>query len=451
MEMAFASMGTGTGTAVSAAGTAGTVQSKTVVDGAVFAEIMGNQLSTAVAEEEQAPLDALLSGLMQVIPLLPPAIQEALAGTEADAEGMIDALLQNIQQNPEVLQQLVQSETMQSWLTEASAMLSVLQGTTALSTQAVNQPQDASLKLQKTLLDLTAMLKQQPDHPILQHLSKEFTQLLEKVLPQAASLAVNTEKPKSALNAVTDHASKLPASTGEPGLDTPVVTVTKTNPIKTSLEALAAKSSAWNVVRQTAELTAEPVSPQNSIPSEQADTTLMTGMQEMPKTAGTEQAAKTALPTIQASNLTQELSEFMVKRMNVKVGDGFAEAKLSLRPQHLGNIEITLKIQNGQLMAIFTADSAVGKELLDSQLSSLRQSLQSQGVQVDKMEVSQSSMSSSMFQDSRQQQSSQQFLQQHEGRESGSVAEEVTEWNEELHALTETRKAALGNSFETSA
>ena len=47
-------------------------------------------------------------------------------------------------------------------------------------------------------------------------------------------------------------------------------------------------------------------------------------------------------------------------------------------------------MQDGQLFAQFAADSLAGKQMLESQLPQLRQALLTQGLQVEKLEVTQS-------------------------------------------------------------
>ncbi|WP_217557552.1 flagellar hook-length control protein FliK [Paenibacillus sp. GbtcB18] len=442
----------GTAKTAAAAATAGNGKG----DAGTFQQVMNGQLQKEAGEENASPVDSILAGLLQVIPFLPAPVQEALSDMEGQTgtDGMADLLLSSIQSSPELFSQLSQSDAMQQWANDASALLQLLSGTQQTGLQVIQlDGGDASLKLQKTILDLTAMLKQQPDHPLLQQLSAEFKHLVETALPSLVNQQQADAAGKAAAKAAETEMT-LPASAADSNPDdaAPVMTVTKTGSIKASLEMLAARTGVWNSVRQAAHETVEAVQTSTTSASENEPTANgLTGLQEGMKTALPEQAAKAAAPTISAQNFAQELSQFMVKRMSLKMGNGFSEAKLSLRPQHLGTIDVVLTMQNGQLVAQFTADTALGKELLESQLAHLRQSLHSQGVQVDKMEVGQNTMSSSMFQDSRQQQSSQQFLQQRGGGSNQSNSEELTEWNEELKILEETRKAALGNSFETSA
>lgn len=123
-----------------------------------------------------------------------------------------------------------------------------------------------------------------------------------------------------------------------------------------------------------------------------------------------------------AGTFANDLTQFVVSSFSLQTSsDGLTEARISLFPQHLGHVEVKLTMQNGLLVAQFMADSLTGKEMLESQLSQLRSTLQSQGIQVEKLEVSQGqSFQSGMFQEGRQQQSGQSSKQNKSG--SGSVA-----------------------------
>ncbi|RHW33318.1 flagellar hook-length control protein FliK [Neobacillus notoginsengisoli] len=70
------------------------------------------------------------------------------------------------------------------------------------------------------------------------------------------------------------------------------------------------------------------------------------------------------------------------------------EAVIKLSPEHLGNVEVKLHIHEGHVKAEFLASTTHGKELLETQLNTLRAALESQGLQVGKIEISQQQNSS---------------------------------------------------------
>jgi flagellar hook-length control protein FliK len=118
-----------------------------------------------------------------------------------------------------------------------------------------------------------------------------------------------------------------------------------------------------------------------------------------------------------AQSFVQDMSQFVMKTIKVNELNGFSEARLSLSPANLGHVDVKLTMHNGQLVAHFAAQTVLGKEMLEAQLSQLKQSLQGQGLQVERLEVTQnSSLQSSLFQDQRQQQFTQQFARQNKSK-----------------------------------
>lgn len=111
-------------------------------------------------------------------------------------------------------------------------------------------------------------------------------------------------------------------------------------------------------------------------------------------------------------NFTEEFGKILMK--NVKLPNGESQMNIQLQPKELGQMSVKLTSQEGVISAQIIVQSAVGKELLDSQLHQLKQSLVFQGYQVDKIEVQQVSSSSnsqnlnSEFDFSREQSTSQQ-------------------------------------------
>ncbi|WP_307852044.1 flagellar hook-length control protein FliK [Neobacillus rhizophilus] len=96
------------------------------------------------------------------------------------------------------------------------------------------------------------------------------------------------------------------------------------------------------------------------------------------------------LTKVTKEQLAAEVMGLLKNPTHLHKGSDIIEAKFSLTPEHLGEIDIKIVIQKGQVTAQFLADTAHGKEMLDSQMSLLKASLQQQGFQVDKIEVAQS-------------------------------------------------------------
>ncbi len=100
------------------------------------------------------------------------------------------------------------------------------------------------------------------------------------------------------------------------------------------------------------------------------------------------QNGKPALPAqVPVHQFSQQVGNYLVKQFVLTEGNGISEAKLSLRPEHLGQVDIRIAMQDGQLTAQFVAHNGTAKELLENQMSQLRAALQVQGIQVERMEV----------------------------------------------------------------
>ena len=103
-------------------------------------------------------------------------------------------------------------------------------------------------------------------------------------------------------------------------------------------------------------------------------------------------------------NFSNEMTSFIINKLEIVKQTGFTEARISLNPEHLGQVDIKLTMQNGQLIAQFMTRSTDAKELIDQQMAQLRSALLAQGLQVEKIEVTQSSQPSNanLYQDGRQ-------------------------------------------------
>jgi flagellar hook-length control protein FliK len=151
-----------------------------------------------------------------------------------------------------------------------------------------------------------------------------------------------------------------------------------------------------------------------------------------------------------AQSFVQDMSQFVLKNFKADALNGFSEARLILSPENLGQVNVKLTMHNGQLVAHFAAQTLLGKEMLEGQLSQLKLSLQGQGLQVERLEVTQSSsLQSSLFQDQRQQQFSQQFARQN--KSINSNLDSVTEsFSVEMANLAKLSNA-YGNAFDVTA
>lgn len=97
------------------------------------------------------------------------------------------------------------------------------------------------------------------------------------------------------------------------------------------------------------------------------------------------------LPTEKASQ-AEELAnriEKLINQSQISKNPGIVRLQLKLYPEHLGSIRIELVHKDGVVSARLLATTAVGKELLDSQLHQLKNAFVQQNIQLDRIDVQQ--------------------------------------------------------------
>ena len=77
----------------------------------------------------------------------------------------------------------------------------------------------------------------------------------------------------------------------------------------------------------------------------------------------------------------------IVQSMRMQFRDGIGEAVLKLKPEHLGSVSISLKVENGGLKANVQADMPAVRQWLESQQDTLRSALAEHGLRLDQFDV----------------------------------------------------------------
>jgi flagellar hook-length control protein FliK len=93
--------------------------------------------------------------------------------------------------------------------------------------------------------------------------------------------------------------------------------------------------------------------------------------------------------TVQANQFDQVVTKFLQSSMNVTGLEDGVQATFTLTPEHLGKVDVKVSIQDGQLTAEFLTSTPLGKELLESHVQVLRSALETQGMQVGKIDITQ--------------------------------------------------------------
>lgn len=112
---------------------------------------------------------------------------------------------------------------------------------------------------------------------------------------------------------------------------------------------------------------------------------------------------KSEIVSIQREHFVHEMTKFLESKIKITSLSNGTEARISLYPEHLGQVDVKITLQQGQMVAQLVAENILGKDLIESQLAGLRQSLHQQGIQVAKIEVQTASEAGLLNQNHQQQ------------------------------------------------
>lgn len=93
-----------------------------------------------------------------------------------------------------------------------------------------------------------------------------------------------------------------------------------------------------------------------------------------------------------ADDMTQvtklrEIANQIIERIKVSVMPGSTSMELQLNPENLGKVNLTVQSKDGVMTAHFVVQNEISKEAIESQIQTLRDTLQQQGVKVEAIEV----------------------------------------------------------------
>ncbi|MEC0231565.1 flagellar hook-length control protein FliK [Paenibacillus alba] len=462
--------------------TATTPSGKTAATGSTstdtFNQVLGGQVagqdSTAGdvnASDPALSLDMLLQMLQSLVMPLQGAVAQPKQGTEE--QPLPEMLLEAMNSNPALAQQLLQDPKVSKWFADAKQLLQTLGDNTSggafslPSTVNLQTADSLNLDAQNTLLTLASLTKQQPENPIVQFLNQNLQNTIQPLLPElmaslsgpasnAKSVKTTTDAAEGLIDANKDEVAPIDRSNHHKRASNLPITpklvedaFTLVQAPKSKLELLAVKNVLLASSIETNTGSKEALIDLMDLPieSDVSSNTIVT-IADLQKAQIANTAVAKAPATINAANFAEEMTDHVMKNLKITVAGGFSEAKLSLFPKNLGQVDVRISMHDGQLIAQFAADSLAGKQMLESQLPSLRQALLIQGLQVEKLEVTQNqNMQSSMFQEQRQQQAFAQSQQQNKNR-SGNFQEDLLDFNQEIESVAQARTAVNGNSFD---
>lgn len=440
MSIVYQMTSVSTSKTAGAAQTSSGTQSKggvTGTDGG-FLQTLAQSLNSTTSEEN----NSATAGGLTVNPL---AITLATSeeGEETSLTAVLDSLFGGLDSLDEVLendptllaemQNLIQQ--LYAQLNGASVETEKADGTVDAPTTVnatvvmdlTEHPAAVRFVLQDVLTQLVASMTE-PDSPIAKN-TAEFKQLLQTLQNQLQEAGVDLSNNKGwiELKTIVDSMDSLK----DQGL--------QTNATPSKEKELTAILSSTKELKVTGETDVN-TSSTASEGGEMDHSKVITAGELSMRTSGTT-VAKPAEPVMQASQFAKEMTQFVVNKLDIVQQKGFSEATISLRPEHLGKLDVQITLQNGQLVARFMTEHAMAKDMLEQQMTQLRTSLQSQGIQVERIEVTQSSsLGSEMYHDDgRQQGNNSQDQRRSREREeqtedaitTASLQEELRNWRSE--------------------
>jgi flagellar hook-length control protein FliK len=81
------------------------------------------------------------------------------------------------------------------------------------------------------------------------------------------------------------------------------------------------------------------------------------------------------------------VADQIVKAIRIQVRDGIGEVRLRLQPEHLGEVQIELKVDRDRVSAVLHVERPEVRAQIESQGQTLRASLASQGLQLEELTV----------------------------------------------------------------
>lgn len=89
----------------------------------------------------------------------------------------------------------------------------------------------------------------------------------------------------------------------------------------------------------------------------------------------------------------RDIANQIVEEIKVVIRPGQTSMEMQLNPEHLGKVALTVSSKDGVMTAQFTAQTELAKEAIESQMQTLRQNLENQGIKVESIEVNVSNFS----------------------------------------------------------
>ncbi|WP_339265644.1 flagellar hook-length control protein FliK [Paenibacillus sp. FSL R5-0470] len=391
-----------------------------------FAQTLVQTMGGNTANTTSVPTDPLLGNLASLLQGLLKEVQttgEDQGGQDTQNSDLIEKLTADV----ENLDESINSDpavlvALQAWLLQVSALLSGSQATEGDATSDTESAGSLSplaqhadtlrFAVQDDLQSLVTMIQEAAVSGNEEAASKGIS-LLNNFTAILEQSSANTIKGKGKNSSINENSGV--------SVQQPIVTESKGNTTDKTIQNLSNRAGEVAAIKNEAVLTspvtsgavqdpeAELTAPliKNSTTGEtkQAEstqdstsgTTIIEGDHEV-VTAGqlalrggitAPLKAEVPVAPVPVHQFAQEMTGFITGKLEIVQKGGVAEATISLFPENLGQVDVKITMQNGHLVAQFMTEHSGAKDMLEQQMNQLRAALQSQGLQVEKLEVTQ--------------------------------------------------------------
>ncbi|OMD40390.1 flagellar hook-length control protein FliK [Paenibacillus odorifer] len=392
-----------------------------------FAQTLVQTMGGTTANNTSVPTDPLLGNIASLLEGLLKEVQttgEDQGGQDTQNSDLIEKLTADV----ENLDDTIHSDpailvALQAWLLQVSALLSgsqATEGDAASETESAGSlsplAQNADtlrFAVQDDLQSLVTMIQEAAvsgnDEVVSKGVSllNNFTALLEQT-------SANSNKGKGKVSSLNDSSGV--------SVQQPIVTESNDKTVDKTIQNLSNRAGEAAVSKNEGVLTstvtsgtihdpeAEPANTPVMKSSTAGETKLVESAQD--STSGTSTIegdhevvtagqlalrggitaplkAEVPVAPVPVHQFAQEMTGFITGKLEIVQKGGVAEATISLFPENLGQVDVKITMQNGHLVAQFMTEHSGAKDMLEQQMNQLRAALQSQGLQVEKLEVTQ--------------------------------------------------------------
>ncbi|REE94419.1 flagellar hook-length control protein FliK [Paenibacillus taihuensis] len=365
-----------------------------------------NQLAAATTKDNLSDALAQLDDLMSLLAGMP-TIAPQLPDTQGELSNVLPADWDTDQTGTESAMLDLVTALSATGTQAAAAQTTAGQAATDADVKSVNIEEIAALKsgLQDALSDLRTLLQQTKNGG---SAGRNQNALISKQLIATEQL-INGSKPD-----LQEAIQALKESSGSEQVDSIRSVQTATVTTSSHLQRMAHQLlhvGLMKVVPKNEEQTARTAQTDSEEQLNVLSAPIAGAMnQDLQRAQQVTQKQVIAQP-VPVNQFASTIQGLVVKQFQVHSGNGLSQAQLTLYPEHLGQVNVNISVHGGIVTAQFLADTVTAKDMLENQMAQLRSTLQSQGLQVDKLEVSQTAAQTSLFQEHERQ--------GHSGREQG--------------------------------